>query len=88
MDKISYSEFKKNPLLYLLFLPLIAMVTLFYLNKKADERRQEDKDALIIELRTEIKQLKEENKQLTIDNKQLYEAFIVKRTLDTLSKIK
>jgi uncharacterized protein Yka (UPF0111/DUF47 family) len=77
---LSYKAFKENPLMYILFLPLLALTTLFYMLNNQKNDRIKDKDVI-------IQKIEQRETKTDSINHNLYEILGAKKILDTL-KIK
>ena len=78
MQQITFEKFKENPLMYLLFLPLLAMVVLFWLFKDGQDAQIKDKNEYINRVE------RREEKKDSI-NHILYEKLGAKKIIDTLN---
>lgn len=78
MTKISFEEFRKNPVLYVLFLPLIALVALFFMLKEATKEQVLDKNR-------QIEKAEKRIEKVDSINHVLYETLGQKRIMDTLN---
>lgn len=78
-EDLKFEDFKKNPILYILFLPLVALIYFQITNKNISDERINSCEKEKIELKTQIQAISKENKDLV-------KLLIQKQTLDSLRK--
>lgn len=81
MEKISYKDFKDNPIMYVLFLPLLAMVALFFMFKQTTQEQIKDKNI-------QIEKVEKRQEKIDSINHSLYETLGARKIIDTLNKVK
>lgn len=74
---VSFSEFKKDPLMYILFVPLLVVGILFYKFTDSVEKRTKDRDK-------EFERVYKREERTDSINHVLYELNGVRRALDSL----
>ena len=83
---VSFEEFKKNPLLYLLFLPLIAMVSLFFILRGVSQEQLEDKNSQIADRDKQIQYHIKRVEKVDSINHTLFEALGAKKVIETVNE--
>lgn len=78
MQKITYKEFKENPVMYVLFLPLLAMVGLFFMFKQTTQDQIKDKNI-------QIEKVERRQEKIDSINHSLYETLGARKIIDTLN---